>query len=261
MEKLFSQLKWVFLFLPVFMSSQEYAVFKVKGTPDNVLENRTVKITNGNTITEGKITLKKDESLLLIADSGELYQMEKPGTYDFNDIAKFHKKSEDSRFSSKYLKYVWQQVTEKEKTKTHTGNVFRDGLIDILEYPADSASVFGHRVQFEWEPDSDAKQHYFLLRNNTTGDILKLLVEGKSLVLYEENKVLQKGNSYSWSVSDIEFPDMTRIKINRLNFLSREQYNEKTAEFTDFIETLKSTGHSQQEIDEVLCSYFKLCKG
>src|SRR5690606_17019437 len=120
---------------------------------------------------------------------------------------KYRKEKSEESFTSKYFSYVWRQMSQEEKSRTHTGNVYRDALIDILVMPADSVSIFKNEVVFTWEAQQDTDQYYFFLKNQQTKTFSKIKLGGNSITLYPGSNLLEKGSAYSWGVATTEYPD------------------------------------------------------
>src|SRR5690606_17927309 len=134
------------LFLPSLVNAQEYAVFKTTGSPNRSEGSNTVPISKGILLKTGKVELKNDDTLILINNLGEVFEIDSPGSYAIIDFENHKKEISNENFSSQYFSYVWKQINKKEATQNHTGNIYRDALIDVLVTPQDSISIFKNDV-------------------------------------------------------------------------------------------------------------------
>ncbi|AFL79894.1 hypothetical protein Aeqsu_0381 [Aequorivita sublithincola DSM 14238] len=260
MEKfLLLRLACILLLLPSMVNAQEYAVFKTTGTPNLSEGSNTLPISKGILLKTGKVELKNDDTLILINNFGEVFEIDSPGSYAVIDFENHKKESSKENFSSQYFSYVWKQINKKEATQNHTGNVYRDALIDVLVTPLDSTSIFKNDVTFSWQSNKKDEQYYFFLKNNETNTVSKIKVGCNSLTLYVGSNLLEKGNTYYWGVATTEYPDFTRIKMNQLNYLNSEQFETKKEEFNELTESLTEIGLTKTEISEQLCQYNKFC--
>src|SRR5690606_5625709 len=256
MEKfLFLRLACFIMLLPFFSSAQEYAVFKASGKPTLTEGSKTLPITKGAILKTGKVSLSNKDALVMVNNKGNVFEIAAPGKYAIEEFPKHQKKNPDENFSAKYFSYVWRQISQEETTRTHTGNVYRESLIDILNIPADSASIFKNEVTFTWQPQKNSGQYYFFLKNKETKTISKMKIGGNSITLYPGSNLLEKGETYYWGVATTEYPDFTRIKMNQLNYLNNEQFENKKEEMSKLVGNLKSIGFSESEIAEQLCQY------
>lgn len=261
MEKLLSRLRFLLILFPLICNAQsKYAVFEVKGSPIHTEASKKGTLTKGAVVRAGEVSLKNEDQLTLLNNKGEVFQLKSPGKYAVSNFEKFKMNEGKEGFSSKYFAYVWREINSEENTKTNTGNIYRDGLIDILISPADSISTYMNKVVFTWAPIEKASAHYFFLKENATNSITKMKVEGDSLTIFVGGNLLKKGNVYSWGVSNEEYPDFTRIKMNQLNYLDKNTYDTKKAELDSFVKNLRKLGLSEKEITEKLCTYFKFCE-
>lgn len=260
MEKfLFFRITCLLIFLPFTASAQEYAVFKTTGSPNLIEGSKTLPIAKGSLLKSGKVSLLNEDALIMVNNKGEVFEIVAPGNYAIVDFGKHKKENSKENFSNQYFSYVWKQMSKKEAVQTHTGNVYRDALVDILITPLDSTSTFKNEVTFTWQPQKNVEQYYFFLKNKETKTISKMKLGGNSLTLYVGSNLLKKGNTYYWGVATTEYPDFTRIKMNQLNYLNGEQLEIKKEEMNKLVEDLKLIGFSETEIEEQLCLYFRLC--
>lgn len=260
MEKfLFLRLALFFILLPFSVNAQEYAVFRTSGSPIYIEGTKSVPIAKGSLLKAGKVTLASKDALVMVNNKGEVFEINDPGSYAVPNFGKFRKENSEENFTNKYFSYVWKQMSQKETTQTHTGNVYRDALVDVLKTPVDSTSIFKNEVRFSWETQKNNQQYYFFLENREAKTISKMKISGNSLTLYAGSNLLEKGNTYYWGVATTEYPDFTRIKMNQLNYLSNDQFQMRKKEIEALTQDLRKMGLSENEIDEQLCQYFKFC--
>jgi len=258
MEKLFLSISICFA-LAHSAAAQQYAVFNTKGAPNYVVKGAQKPLKKGTVLTQGSIVLAKTDTLLLLDTGGLLYQLDQAKTYAYSDVKNYEKKANKEGLSKKYFSYVWRQMKSKDQTKNHTGNVYRDGIMDLLTMPADSASIASNAIHFEWEENPEKEYSYFFLKNTETESLSKFKIKGNSITLYPDNTLLIKGTSYTWGIAYEKFPDFNRIKFNQFNYLTESDYQETKKEYYSIIEELKTQGFTPAEIEDTLCSYFNLC--
>ncbi|WP_339700194.1 hypothetical protein [uncultured Marixanthomonas sp.] len=260
MEKLlFSRVIYILFFTSLTIQAQEYVVYKTKGTPINKVENTTKSLKKGTLVNNGAIEISQENMALFIDKAGALYELADAGSYKISEIKSHPKPIDDGAFSKKYFTYVWKQLKGAENTKQHTGNVYRDNLLDILVTPKDSIRVFSNDVTFSWDEKNPSAYYYFFLRNNTLNTLSKIGVHGNSITLFVDDVLLTKGNSFSWGVSQEEFPNFTQIKFNTFKYLTTADYEREKEEIENLSGNLSRLGLSQEEIDKELCQFYNLC--
>ncbi|PVW14533.1 hypothetical protein [Marixanthomonas spongiae] len=260
MEKLFfSRLMFIFFLASLSTQAQEFIVYKTEGSPTNTIDSSTKTLKKGALVKSGTIELLKDNKVLFVDQEGRLYELNDTGKYNVPEIKSYPKPFDEDTFSKKYFTYVWKQLKGAENTKQHTGNVYRDNLLDILIEPKDSIRIFSNEITFSWNEKKPNEYYYFFLRNNTTNTLSKIGVYGNSITLFVDDVLLTKGNSFAWGVSQKEFPNFTQIKFNAFKYLTAADYEREKNEITKLTENLLQLGLTQKQIDQELCDFYNLC--
>lgn len=260
MEKLFLSLITSLLFLLSFtIKAQEYVVFKSNGNSINIVNNSEKKIKKGNVITQGIVSVKAKDTLLLLDDNGTFYQLYTDKKYNFSEISSYLKLQTEEGFSKKYFSYVWKQMKNEDKTPVHTGNVYRKDRINVLVSPLDSTNIYKNEVQFFWKENTKQEYSYFFLKNDSNNTTSVIKIKGTSLSLFTDNNMLVKGYSYSWGIAYEKFPAFERIKFNSFNFLTKEEYLKEQLKLKPIIEDLKILDYTNNQIKQFLCEYFTVC--
>lgn len=261
MEKLFLSVILVLLVATsTTLSAQEYAVFKTKGAPVLVLKNTTKPIKKGAVFSEGNLILKAKDTVVLLDTKGLMYQLDQAKKYTVSEVEKYQKDEDKEGLSKKYFSYVWKQINDKNRTKNHTGNVYREGIMDLLTTPLDSTSIAANEINFVWNENPKEEFTYFFLKKMKDNTMVKVKIKGNSITLYQNNSLLVKGESYAWGIAYEKYPDFNRVKFNSFDYLNQFQEEELTKNYFTVIEALKSNGFTSEEIKESLCEYFQFCK-
>jgi hypothetical protein len=264
MEKLFfSKLTLVlFVFASFKAQSQDsYVIFKIVGKP---ILNSSKQLTKGSILkSNDTITLQGKDSVLIIDDSGELYEVPdstpNKNEYAMLEINKYKTSKEVTSFSKKYLSYVWKQFSKKDSTGEHIGVVYRSNLDSIMLKPFDSVKLYLPEVKFSWRPNNTDQPIYFLLKEKGNDFIHKIGVNGNGLVLFVDKKVLVPGKEYLWSISNEKYPNLNNIDFYYFSLLDKNSFENKKSELTNLISDLELLGLSQTEIKDILCKDYKLC--
>jgi hypothetical protein len=232
-------------------------VFKTEGRPMVKVNDSLKTLSKGSAIASNAvITIKDTENLLAIDEHGNCYKTDRIGDYTFADLLNSPVPADNSSFTKKYLTYVWNQFTNQNSAKTKTGVVFRTDNFTLLQ-PPDNVKFFVPEINFVW--NIDAEFSYFMLKDLATGHISKFGVSGNSLTLFVDNRLLTKGNTYQWSVSDQKFPDLEQIEYFNFSIITNEEFAALKPELDSFKNDLSAIGFSTEEIKQLLCSDYKIC--
>ncbi|MDO6597763.1 hypothetical protein Q4512_12630 [Oceanihabitans sp. 2_MG-2023] len=265
MEKLlFSKLILLFISLISFVgySQESYFVFKSVGNP---LLNSVTKVKKGNKLkTDDIIQLKPNDSLLIVDDKGNLFQLPNNNSskteYPITEINDYKATTDVSSFSKKYLSYVWNQFSKKGDTKEHTGVVYRSSLDSLMLNPVDSIKIYRPEIEFSWIPESTGKPMYFLLQEKGDYDYVhKIGVTGNHLALFVDKKLLVPGKEYLWAISNTKYPNLNTIDFYSFTILDKDTFEVEKSNLQDLISDLKKLGLSKLEIKTILCKDYKLC--
>ena len=265
MEKLlFSKLILItcIIFYSQSYSQDSYCVFKSEGTP---IANNKTALKKGNILKQNDIVkLKVNESILMVDEKGALYKLEnKQSTlkeYPYVEFSNYKIDQDVSSFSKKYLSYVWKRFSKGDDTGEHTGVVFRNNLLTLIQEPSDSVEIYRPEINFSWIPkNSKETQNYFLLKEKGKDHINKIGVNGNSILLFADKVTLVPGKDYLWTVSTSKYPDLDSTKFYSFKLLNKENFNEAIKKYSSFISDLESIGLSKTEIKQILCSEYNLC--
>ena len=79
------------------------------------------------------------------------------------------------------------------------------------------------------------------------------------MVLHLDNFLLRPDQNYEWSVSTNAFPNLTELKFNLLEILTKQEYENLKEEVAALIKAFKLLGFSEAEIQEAICIDYKFC--
>ncbi len=260
MERIFlSRLVGVFFFFITgsVCFAQNYYVFKKRGKPTI---NKTETLNRGSVFSDADtLHLGENDYVLFVNKIGDLFEISKSNIYAFSAITDYKKKIEKESLTQKYFVYVWQQFTNQHKRKQEAGVVYREERNIALITPIDSVKTGSPEVKFSWNNKTDKEDLFFFLRDLKTKHLSKIGLTGNALTLSVDNFILKPGQSYEWSVSEFPFPNLNELQFNQLNVLTKEEYQNSLKEINAIIIAFKYLGFSEAEIQEVICSDYKLC--
>lgn len=250
----------VFIALSIHWVSAQETLCVFKTSPNIFRSSSPAKALGKGALiqTADVVTLKTGDMLSLIDKNGSLYKIETSGKYTYKQLTD-HKVEEDkSSLTSKYFKYLWEEMTHASGSETIIGGVFRGE--NLMKFPIDSALVVSSKIKFTWETDSAFDTYYFFLRNVETQELLKLETNGSELGLFKGNPILDQGTLFEWYVDTEAFPNLDNKTFSSFTLIDRATYESKKEPFRPFINDLKATGLSEQEIELILCEAYGLCK-
>ena len=246
-------------FVSILNSQDSLCVFNVKGTAYCKLSNALKPLTKGAFIPKSSnIILAESAEITAIDSRGIAFKVDKAGEYKFNKILQ-HKAIKNAQgLTTKYLKLIWDELTNKGSGKTIIGGVYRGDI--LMEFPKDSTKTASSKLVFSWKEHNEDANYYVFIRNIETVEVHKFSTNGTSLTLYNENPIFYEGNEFEWSVSTEEFPNLKNIPFFNFNLIDRNTYQNEKACYKDFVTDLKSLNLSDKEIETLLCENFKLCR-
>ena len=204
------------------------------------------------------VSLPNGAVLSFIDNDGVLYKLSKPGKYSYTQLKTYKVKKDQSSLTEKYLKYLWEEMTQTSGSGTVIGGVFRGE--NLMLSPRDSAMVVDSKVRFTWKTDSLNNAYYFFLRNKQTQESLKLSTNGSELTLFKENPIFSEGNSFEWYIDTEAFPNLDNKTFNAFTTIDRTAYETKKETYSEFIKDLLDSGLTDAEINQILCETYGLCK-
>ena len=255
---LFSKLIMLFaMFMGLAVMAQEqYCVFKVEGKP---MLNDSIPLQKGVFINTGQfLKLDEKDKVVLLDETGAIYELDKKMYIPFKNIEKFTKRPEQTSFTLKYLKFIWDKLWQEEE-KENIGVVFRSDWASIPLKPADSVFIYGSDVVFNWQEKQTDETNYLFLRNNDEKEYLKLSTNGNTLTLPVNDKILKSDSSYYWSVSSEREPEMKDLYFHSFYLLGEDSFNLKMREFKEVWKEFEALGFTEDEIKNSFCEDKGLC--
>lgn len=245
------------LLVQITVAQGSYYVFKISGGPFFNSE----KVVERGSYFQERDTLKlgNNDYVMLVNQKGELFELVTPNIYTLLDVPNFKLKMEYSSFSKKYFSYIWQQFTNKRKSKQEAGVVYREERNVQRLIPIDSSKVYRSQVWFSWKNNTDKKLMYFFLKDLKTGHMTKIGTFSDSLLLQIDNYLLKPGNLYEWSVAISSFPNLNELEFSTLSVLTKEEYLKIAEEVAILVESFKLLGFTEAEIQQAICESYKFC--
>jgi len=251
----------LFIFGATVYSQNNFIVFKVEGAP-RLLQNDTIRtVTKGSIIDfTSKLTLHRDDSVLIINEEGNLIKVDDERTYTYNDLYYIAPEKDDSNFTKKYFAYVWNQFTNNRKIRTKGGVVYRVDNNSLMIEPSDSVKIYFPEIKFVWKKDDAVdKTYYFILKNLKTNHITKIGTRNDELRLFVDNVILKRGTNYEWAVSETKYPDLYEVTFYNFELLDNEQFKSLSFEISSITTGLQKLGFASEEIKKMLCEDYKIC--
>ncbi|WP_405385015.1 hypothetical protein [Maribacter sp. LLG6340-A2] len=256
-----SRLKYVWVML-VFANwawaQSSYYVYKISGSP---YFNEHMSVQRGGAFTDSDtLTLHKLDTVYLINQLGELYELNQPKAYTYNTLYQHRKHEKTNSFTSKYFSYVWRQFMNQKDIRQRPGVVYREDRNIQLNKPMDSIRWFVPKIKFSWENRTDSLTTYFHLEDLKTAHITKIGTNTNYLELFRDNLILKPGTSYRWAVTTTPFPDYKKVKFNTFELLSNADYLKLKEEIKALTMALQLLGFSDEDIKMAICLDYKFCQ-
>ena len=240
-------------------SQDTLCVYKAKGM--SLLEIGTKQ----STLKKGALIGDKDVVKVLpnaeitaLDNFGNSYLINVEGTYGLKHLLNFKVKQNTSNFTASYFKHVWQEIKSKENKKALIAGVFRGET--LMAFPKDKTKLASSKITLKWDLEQDINLYYVFIKNVITEEILKIETNGSHLALYDDNPIFFYNDTFEWTVTTDAFPNLNNIPFVSFKLIDRNIYEELKKEFTDFIQDLETLGHSEKEIESILCKSYGLCK-
>ena len=241
---------------PKAIGQEYYCVFKVDGNP---LLNDSIPLQKGVFINSGQfLKLNDKDEVVLLDEAGTIYELDKKMYIPFKNIEKFSKRPEQTSFTLKYFRFIWNKLWQDEQ-KDNIGVVFRANLANILLEPVDSVFIYKTEVVFNWLEKQPGETNYIFIRNTTENDYLKLSTNGSTLTLPVDDKILKSDNSYYWSVSSESKLEIKDLNFHSYSLLGEESFNLKISEFKEIWQEFQALGFTDDEIKKTFCEDKGLC--
>lgn len=235
-----------------------YYVYKKEGKP---VLNTIKNLERGGLFSESDtLFMAAQDYVLLVNESGELFEINKPNKYAYSAIVDYKRKFESNSFSKKYFTYVWKQFTNQLKRKQQAGVVYREERNIELVSPVDSLRLFSPEVRFTWQNRTDSTEVFFFLRNLNTKHLAKIGLKGNTMVLNLDNFILKSDETYEWSLATEPFPNLNELKFNRLDLLSKAKYEKLKTDMNAIVKVFTILGYSESDVKKAICQDYKLCE-
>ena len=127
-------------------------------------------------------------------------------------------------------------------------------------YPADSSSIAGSKLTFQWKTEEDVAKYYVFVRNIETNDIIKIGTNGSEITLYQDLSIFSEGVTFQWAVATTEFPNLDNIPFSTFDLIDRNEYYKRISTYHNLSADLKELGLSNSEIEKSFCETYGICK-
>jgi len=246
----------IFAISPIVIGQEYYCVFKVDGGP---LLNDSIPLQKGVFINSGQfLRLNEKDEVVLLDDNGTIYELDKKMYIPFKNIEKFSKRPEQSSFTMKYLKFIWNKLWQDEE-KENIGVVFRSSRSNQLIAPLDSVSIYKSEIAFSWLEKQAGEDNFIFIRKNREETFLKFTTNGNTLALPVHDILLERDNTYYWSVSTDATPEKGELDFNTFQLLSEDSFNLKMEDVKEIWKEFKILGFTEEEIRTTFCEDNRLC--
>lgn len=259
MGKLFIRLIIFFSFIQLALSQDTLCVYKTTGTSLVELNSKKITLQKGGILTKKSIvTVLSNSEFTAIDNKGNTYVVNIEGKYSLLDLLNFKVTQEQSNFTAAYFKHVWDDLTNQGNNETRIAGVFRGE--SLMVFPKDKSKIANSKLLFKWDVMSNSNLYYLFLKNTSNNEILKIETNGSQLALYEDNLIFNEGDFFEWAISTDAFPSLDNIPFFGFQLIDRNTYETEKSEYSGFINDLKTLGHSEKEIELILCKTYGLCK-
>ncbi|MDO1513064.1 hypothetical protein Q2T41_10390 [Maribacter confluentis] len=240
------------------LAQNSYYVYKKSGRP---YFTQSMPVKRGLVFKDlDTLTLQKLDTVYLINQLGELYELNKANIYTHNTLQHYKKHEKESSFTIKYFSYVWRQFMNQQENRQRPGVVYREERNIQLISPMDSIKWSVPKIEFTWKNRTDSLTTYFHLQEIETAHITKIGVNANSLMLFRDNLILNPGKSYKWAVTTTAFPDYKNVRFHNFELLTKADYRALEEEMKALTIALQLLGFSEKDIKEAICVDYKFCQ-
>ncbi|MDT0557569.1 hypothetical protein RM697_02840 [Ichthyenterobacterium sp. W332] len=250
------QLQWVY-------SQKRLVAHTISGEP-YIEVNDSIKTLTKGTIIDNKTTLvmqPKDE-VTLINKEGEITRVINTGQLTLEELSKLPKVKDNSSTVKKYFSYFWKEITNTMASDTNgSGVVYRGDEDILLQFPSHNSLILGAELNFEWQPiDGKEKNYYFVLLDSSNEVLLTLGTPSTKLSLLLDNKLLKKGETYHWCITETAYSStINDLPKNSFTLLSVEDTKGTSKEIITLSQDLLKLGFKKENLKSILCLDFKIC--
>lgn len=251
----------VFLCVLIFQysySQDSLCVYNVAGTIYLQTPSNSKTLFKGEFLTKtSALKILPDSKLIAIDNNGNSYINSTEGILSFNNLLLSKEKKGNTSLTTKYFKYVWDELLNKNNNQTLIAGVFRGDL--LMKTPKDSSLIASDKLSFKWDK-TDADLYYLFIQNIQTGELLKIETDGSQISLYNENSIFLGGDTFKWTISTDAFPNLKNMPFYSFILIDSMQYSDLLTEYNELIYDLKQIGINASDIDTILCETYGLCK-
>lgn len=239
-------------------AQEPYYVFQKSGTP---ILNAEFPVRRGEMLSVlDTLKVKKSDTIFLINEVGEVFELNSPANYAYNNIHAYKKQSDRKSLSVAYFIFVWKQFSNQKQVRQRPGVVYRENRGIILTKPMDSIQWYLSEIEFSWNNNTDAEIMYFHLQKKSSEHITKIGTRSNSLILYRDNVILRPGEHYKWAVTEEAFPDFATVRFNSFKLLTKSEYTEFKDNMKALTTGLQLLGFSKEDIRRAICLDYKFCE-
>lgn len=257
MEKSIFRFLIFILIIQCGFSQDSLCVYRFEG--DILLKSpqSTKPISKGDIVTKEYILNLFPKSQITVIDKeGNIFKRDQEGLCDFNTLLLSKFEGKTSSLTTKYFKFIWDELLNRENTETKIAGVFRGDA--LMSTPEDQSFITGKTIEFNWK-ESDKGVYYFYLQNLKTNELFQTETENSFITFDTKNSFFSNDTEYKWTVTTEEFPNLKNIPYNFFSIVDSKQFSELKKEHKSLIKDLKKLGVSESEINSVLCDTYKLC--
>jgi len=233
-------------------------VFNINGSVYAQTAGSLLPISKGMFLNKStKVMLGESSGITAINDEGSAYQIKTAGEYKYASILRQKALKDSEGLSSKYFKFIWNEMAGKGSKETVIGGVFRGEV--LMMSPVDSAKIANSKITFKWQEEIEAEVYYLFIRNVDSDEIIKLATSGTELSIYLDSNI-DIENTIEWSVATTEFPNLKNIPFYTISLIDRNEFYHYLKDFEDLISDLKILGLSKNQIEKTICQTYGICK-
>ncbi|MBT8260501.1 MAG: hypothetical protein HKO92_03635 [Flavobacteriaceae bacterium] len=245
-------------FIQFVFSQDTLCVYKSKGTSLLNINNLQTSLKKGTLLNKGIVKVLSNAEFTAVDNNGNTYLINKEGDYSLKHLLNFKVKQNASNFTSSYFKHIWDELRNNSSDKARIAGVFRGDY--LMRHPVDSSKIASSKIKLTWLTENDTTLYYVFIKNIMTDEIMKLETNGSQLALYDDNPIFYDSDTFKWTVTTEAFPNLDNIPFFSFELIDRTIYENLKKDYKAFINDLAILGHSETEIETILCERYALCK-
>ena len=251
-----------FLSLNLF-SQDDFYVNKFEGIPYLKVNDSIKQVTKGLPIKKNDVlTLNDDDIVHFINKEGDEHIIDNPGDYSYSKLLEVPAIENPSSFTKTYINWMWGKFrNNKVDKRSRSGYVVRGDDILLMQYPVDSAKVYGDEVSFKWNAIKDKEKNYYLVLKDVETDEIKIIIgtPATSLTLMVDNNLLKLGHDFEWAITETKYPTKDKTIFYSFSLMEESDFKALNSEIKSIISYLKLQGLDRSEIQKTLCEAYKIC--